>query len=289
MNMLKIGEFSRLAQVTVKALHHYDDIGLLHPADTDPSTGYRYYTLEQLPRIHRIMVLRELGLSLEQVAEVLDADPTSDALHGMLALKRAEMRDRLREEQARLARVEFHLRQIDQSPDVDYLDIRLKEVEPIRRALTLRRTYPSWEAFYRMGMEVQRALVDTGVPLKEPVVTVSHAEEFRLTDVELEFVMPVADTYQGGDLLLPSGGSMVLTSYPGMGCAATYVVEGLPTDGSRPLPSSPRDSVVALQRWVAANGYRLADSVRSVHLRGPIQRLEYGDWLTEYQHPLEPV
>jgi DNA-binding transcriptional MerR regulator len=72
--MLKIGEFSRLSQVTIKCLHHYDDLGLLHPAHVDPSTGYRYYTLEQLPRLHRIMALKELGLSLEQIGVMLDED-----------------------------------------------------------------------------------------------------------------------------------------------------------------------------------------------------------------------
>jgi DNA-binding transcriptional MerR regulator len=56
-SMLKFGEFSRLIQVTVKTLHHYDDLGLLQPAHIGQFTGYRYYTVEQLPRIHRIMAL----------------------------------------------------------------------------------------------------------------------------------------------------------------------------------------------------------------------------------------
>jgi DNA-binding transcriptional MerR regulator len=57
--MLRIGEFSRLSQVTVKTLHHYDSIGLLKPSHVDPFTDYRYYTLDQLPRIHSIMALKE--------------------------------------------------------------------------------------------------------------------------------------------------------------------------------------------------------------------------------------
>ena len=61
--MLKIGEFSRLSQVTIKTLHHYDELGLIKPAHTDPISNYRFYTVEQLPRIHRIMALKEMGLS----------------------------------------------------------------------------------------------------------------------------------------------------------------------------------------------------------------------------------
>lgn len=48
---LKIGEFARLAHVSLKTLHHYDAVGLLPPAHVDRFTGYRYYTLEQLPRL----------------------------------------------------------------------------------------------------------------------------------------------------------------------------------------------------------------------------------------------
>jgi DNA-binding transcriptional MerR regulator len=89
--MLKIGDFARLGQVTVKTLHHYDDLGLLRPAHIDASTSYRYYLLEQLPRLHRIMALKELGLSLEQIGLLLDEEVPTEQIRGMLRLKRAEI------------------------------------------------------------------------------------------------------------------------------------------------------------------------------------------------------
>jgi DNA-binding transcriptional MerR regulator len=57
--MIKIGDFSKLAHVTVKTLHHYGELGLLPPAHIDRYTGYRYYSLEQLPRLNRILALKE--------------------------------------------------------------------------------------------------------------------------------------------------------------------------------------------------------------------------------------
>lgn len=69
--MVKIGEFSRLRQVAVKTLHHYNDLGRLKPAEIDPVTNYRYYTVDQLPQIHRIMALKEIGHTLEQVGQML--------------------------------------------------------------------------------------------------------------------------------------------------------------------------------------------------------------------------
>ena len=66
--MLKIGEFAWLSQVTVETLRHYDRIGLLKPDHLDPFTGYRYYSLDQLARLNRILALRECFNS--QVASI---------------------------------------------------------------------------------------------------------------------------------------------------------------------------------------------------------------------------
>ena len=62
--MFKIGEFSKFSQVPVKTLRYYDQIGLFEPAKVDRFTGYRYYSASQLPRLHRILAMKDLGLSL---------------------------------------------------------------------------------------------------------------------------------------------------------------------------------------------------------------------------------
>jgi len=105
--MLKIGEFSRLSQVTVKTLHHYDEIGLLKPSHIDPSSDYRYYTLDQLPRLHSIMALKSIGLSLDEIAQLLQEALPPEQIRSMFRLKQAEARRRLEAEQARLAQIEF--------------------------------------------------------------------------------------------------------------------------------------------------------------------------------------
>jgi DNA-binding transcriptional MerR regulator len=66
--MLKIGDFSSLAQVSIKTLRYYDERGLLSPAHIDPETGYRYYSASQLSQLHRILALKDFGFSLEQIA-----------------------------------------------------------------------------------------------------------------------------------------------------------------------------------------------------------------------------
>ena len=69
---IKLGKFSKIAQVSGRQLRHYDQLGLLTPEHTDPSTGYRYYSAKQLPRLNRILALKEMGLSLEQIKRMLE-------------------------------------------------------------------------------------------------------------------------------------------------------------------------------------------------------------------------
>ncbi len=115
--MLKIGEFAQEAEVTVKTLRHYEKLNLLRPAWIDRFTGYRYYAPEQLPRLNRIMVLKDLGFSLQQIGRILQNKLTLDELRGMLRLKHAELEQHIAEEQARLARIATRLAQIEQEDD----------------------------------------------------------------------------------------------------------------------------------------------------------------------------
>jgi DNA-binding transcriptional MerR regulator len=112
--MLKIGDFSKVSLVSVKALRYYDELGLLKPARVDALTGYRYYSASQLPRLNRILVLKDLGLSLQQIAYLLDQELTPDQIRGMLRLKHVELHQQLEEGQARLERIEAWLQAFEQ-------------------------------------------------------------------------------------------------------------------------------------------------------------------------------
>jgi DNA-binding transcriptional MerR regulator len=132
--MFKIGEFSKLSRVSVKTLRYYDDMGLLRPAHVDRFTGYRYYSVEQLPQLNRILALRDLGLSLEQVRQVLQDGLPAEQLRGMLRLKQAELEQHLADEEGRLRRVAARLKQIEQEGDMPTQEVVLKEV-PVAIAL----------------------------------------------------------------------------------------------------------------------------------------------------------
>ncbi len=89
--MFRIGEFAQIAQVSGRQLRFYDQLGLLRPAHIDPQTGYRYYSIRQLPLLNRILALKELGLSLEQIGPLLKDEISPVELRGMLTMKREQV------------------------------------------------------------------------------------------------------------------------------------------------------------------------------------------------------
>lgn len=131
---MKIGDFARLGQVSVRMLRNYDELGLLVPAHVDPWTNYRSYTAGQLARLNRIVALKDLGFSLEAVGRLLDADLSAEQLRGMLAARRSELAQELRSTTARLAAVEVRLRLIEGEQHMSEREFVVKSLPALRVA-----------------------------------------------------------------------------------------------------------------------------------------------------------
>src|SRR5687768_4532176 len=106
--MFRIGEFSKLGRVTVKTLRWYDEVGLLVPDRVDEETGYRYYAPTQLATLNRILALKELGFSLEQIGSYL-ASTRPDELLALMRRRRDELEEQVAADKERLARLEARL------------------------------------------------------------------------------------------------------------------------------------------------------------------------------------
>ena len=142
--MFRIGEFAQIAQVSGRQLRFYDQLGLLRPAHTDAQTGYRYYSIRQLPQPNSILALKELGLSLEQIGPLLANEISAAELRAMLTMKRAQLEQSLREEEARLRHIESRIVQIDRRGGIDDYDVVLKSV-PSTPFLSLRSSFDSMD------------------------------------------------------------------------------------------------------------------------------------------------
>jgi DNA-binding transcriptional MerR regulator len=90
--MFSIGEFARHGRVSVRMLRHYDAIGLLRPASVDAASGYRFYQASQLAELNRIIALKDLGFTLQQVQAILAEQVSAAELRGMLKLRRVPFR-----------------------------------------------------------------------------------------------------------------------------------------------------------------------------------------------------
>ena len=251
--MFRIGDFSRLTQVTVKALRHYDSLGLLTPAHTDPFTGYRYYSAAQLPRLNRLLALKDLGLSLEQIGPFLDADLSPDQLRALLLVKQAETRRQLEEEEARLARIDARLRLLNDHVAPAY-DVVLKRVEALRVA-SLRATLPERPAipslFQRLSAYQRRhGITATGW------LVIWHDPDFREADVDAEAAFVTADP-------LPPDAAVRERALPTVETMACVVHQG--------GPETIGGACMALANWIGANGYRVAgpERVHAIERNGP--------------------
>ena len=259
--MLKIGDFSQLGQVSVRTLHHYDERGLLKPARIDDWTGYRFYSVEQLPRLNRILALKDLGFSLDQIGRLVDDDVPAEQLRGMLALKQAEIERQLTEGQTRLLRVEARLKQIEQEGEPSPYEIVLKRTAPLTVA-SARTTVPTLEDMpaRRCDLydELYESLAGRRVEPGTPEYALYHTVEYLDRDIDMEAAVPVDGAPVGSPDTAKDG--LAFRRLPAVPEMASVVHEGSAWDIPR--------AISALFGWIGANGYATAGPYRELHLYG---------------------
>jgi DNA-binding transcriptional MerR regulator len=268
----KIGEFARAGQVSIATLRYYDQCGLLKPNALVPGTGYRYYSLEQLAYLHRILALKDLGFPLEQISLLLKEDLSLDQIRAMFALKQAQVQRMIDVEQARLVRISARLRQIEKEGTMPTYEILLKQVDPVLVA--------SIRSLIQMGDDMRQYITSITAYLGQQHVQFSHAAILLLHSryewyddrmaIDLETAIPLPTTVPGNDQIstrtLP-GGLMASTIHIG-------------DDLSIGLAHA------AMHRWMKDNEYHLIDTPRLVRLQRSVQ-MDPGHYVIEVQFPVK--
>jgi DNA-binding transcriptional MerR regulator len=260
-SMLKIGEFAQVGQVSVATLRHYDQCNLLKPSALDPNSGYRYYSLDQLPRLNRIVALKDLGFSLQQIAQLLEENLPLEQLQGMFKLKQAQIQQVIETEQARLERIAARLRQIEQEGNMPAHDVRLKEVDALLVA-SVRDTVSLEDAprYDRLYEKISAYLQQQGVQQLQPSMVLWHSRYEQYDDgiyADVEVAIPL-------DAPIPSNEQVSIRTLPG-GLMACTVLTGDSLAIGR--------GYAALYRWCENNNYRPTGSTRQIDL----QRAENSD------------
>jgi len=143
--MLRIGDFSRLGQVTVKALRHWDEEELPKPAHVDPWTGYRFYVAAQLRDVQRILALKALGLALSQIRSVLGEQLSVAELRRILLVSEEQLRAHMAQDAAQLAAIKRWKRTLEGQLKMPTYDIVRKTVES-RKVASIRATVRDLDA-----------------------------------------------------------------------------------------------------------------------------------------------
>jgi DNA-binding transcriptional MerR regulator len=274
--MFTVGEFSRLAQVSTRLLRYYDEVGLLKPIRVDRFTGYRYYSAEQLPGLNRILALKELGLSLEQIQRMLRDDVSTDELQGMLLLKKAEIEQQLQGEFQRIRNIESRLQSIRNAETAQPLDVVVKQI-PAQSVLSLRTMVESFAAGMALFGQIMAALPPKGPyglffgiwHSGGPYESTSDVQIGRFISAKSHLPVP-----------LQSGLQLQASELPAVATMATFVLKGRAEDA--------HIGYGAIGTWAQVNGYRLAGVPREIVLQAP-QAADRSDGVTELQYPVEPV
>ncbi|MCI0712377.1 MAG: MerR family transcriptional regulator [Chloroflexi bacterium] len=273
--MFTVGEFARLAQVSKRLLRYYDEIGLLKPVQTDRFTGYRFYSVEQLPELNRILALKDLGLSLEQIQRVLRDNISTDEIQGMLLMKKAEIEQQLVDDVRRIRNIESRLQAIRDAETNKPLDVVIKQI-PAQPVLSVRTVVETFESGIGIFGQIVAALParNTG-----PYFSIWHSGGPYEPDSDVEIGCMIAEKSHAP---IPINDDLQLgfRELPAVETMATFVVTG----GLENMHSG----YGAIGTWAEVNGYRFADAPREIFLQ--ISQPPGGsDSITEIQYPLEPV
>jgi DNA-binding transcriptional MerR regulator/effector-binding domain-containing protein len=271
--MFSIGEFARHGRVSVRMLRHYDAIGLLRPATVDPVSGYRFYEARQLAELNRVIALKDLGFTLQQVQAILAEKVSAAELRGMLKLRRAEIHAQIEAETGRLGRVEARLLTIEDEARAPTDGVVIKRLAPVRVG-ELTGQAAGWEP---------EAIT--------PVIQPLYCDLWqRLASADVAAAGPAVAYYEDtpagdGTIVVHAAVPVVAEAAAGHGFSVVDLAEV--HSAAAIIHHGSMDDVLstgqALARWIDANGYRSAGYVREVTLEWST---DPDQWVTELQQPI---
>jgi DNA-binding transcriptional MerR regulator/effector-binding domain-containing protein len=268
---LKIGEFARLGQVTVQTLRYYADLNLLPPGEIDPFTGYRYYLLDQLPALHRILALKDMGLPLDQIKGMLRDNISTEEMRRILLLKQDEIRTQVQNSLDQLERIDMRLQMLDHREHPSPYEINIKHVDAFPVASVIGEV-PNYHDVEPLWIDLSEKVQAESLQVDPPYLTLCHATEPK---IRLEVCCPVIlnkhETKSDLIHMLPEVNTMVFTTHRG-----SY--NGL------------IDGYTALWQWISEHGFKITGPDREIYLRLPVEgRVNDPDALTEMQIPVTLV
>ncbi len=269
--MLKIGEFSKLSRVSVRMLRHYDEIGLLKPAEIDRFTDYRYYREDQLPTAGRIAALKDMGFSLADIVKILVVYDDREQLERFLAARQRELEALSRDTAHKLTLLDAARKRLRKEEDMSY-SVTIKTI-PERYAATVQMTIPRYEdegmIWGKLAEETCRMKLVEADPC---LCAVTYLDgEYKEENVEMMAWKTVKGSY-------PDTEHVKFRTLP------EVIVASCTYKGSYTLITEVYAAVVA---WIEANGYETSGAMFNIYHVSPHETQNPDEFVTEICYPVK--
>lgn len=262
--MFQIGDFSKLNKISIKTLRYYDQIDLLKPQKIDDHTGYRYYSAQQLTRLHRILALKDVGFSLQEISILLDDEGKK---HEMFLKKTLEIKEEIRKKEEQLLRLQTVLTQTEEEKSMNN-HIVIKRIEPVQVA-AMNETLDSALEQSRLWGELINHIDNQQTKRTSPIA-IYHTST-REDAIALKVCMPIRKNIQETE-------NIKIEQLPIIEQAACIIHKG--------TNDTLANAYTAVQQWIEQNQYKVAGPVREVHIEGYHSTLNPEEHVTEIQIPI---
>ena len=270
--MMKIGEFSKLSRISVRMLRHYDEIGLLTPGETDPYSGYRYYSESQLPAAGRIAALRDMGFGLAEIGALLKRYDDRSAIERAMEQQLEELRALQDATARRIRMLESTLQQLRKDEKAMEYNVNIKSL-PERYVASVRMTIPDYDSEAMLWSVLVSETEKMNLVPDDPCYcsVVYHDSEYRERDVDAEAQKTVRGHYPDTEHV------RFKTLPPVTYASATY-------RGSYALIDEVNAAVAA---WVQNNGYAYGDPAFFIYHVSPHETQNPDEFVTEICYPIQ--
>jgi DNA-binding transcriptional MerR regulator len=184
---LTVGDFSRITHLSVKTLRHYHEVGLLEPTTVNPSTGYRYYSGEQIPTAQVIRRLRDLEMPVGEVKAVLDA-ADAPARNALIAAHLGRLEAELAQTRAAVDSLRNLLRPPEEAPAIERRSVPATRAAGIAALVDRADALPWWQG--ALG-ELHATVRAQGLHVTGPSGGVFASELFQHDRGEATVFIPV--------------------------------------------------------------------------------------------------
>lgn len=264
--LYKIGMFANMNRVTIKTLRYYDEQKLLHPVYVDEENGYRYYAAGQMAQLNRIIALKNMGFSIDDIRKIIDGAEEKS----FLLEKKQEILKELAVLTEKLSQVESYLARESMNLSAPVL---IKEI-PEAIVCTMKHRIKSYDALFELMPQMGAQMEMLDCKCAQPAYCFTHYLEsgYKEEDILVEICEAVTEKKQ-------DSGDIVFKVLPKVPMAACIFHKG--------SYDTLHKSYAILLQYIEENGYAICGNIRESYIDGVWNKETEKEWLTEIQIPVK--